>query len=327
MSARGFVQVFFEPNIEILQITKLLEIKGFKKAECADKSILTYKDRYSFDGEIFCSLESVDNDKRVLKIYPSGHSFVNQSIFIQQLCLDIKYVLNGETSGYINDVSQNSIENIKGESQAEVFFHNSYSKFINQSVLIDVLLRDVHEQRTPNFTKDKLISLIEVNIVTNMEIFFKELWKYILLDSKFIPKSLYNKRLDRYQIENLINGENDIEGILANNFSFQNMDNVIRNLSEISNNEFRIKDILGKLSKKYGKNFYNNTSFLFTSRHKIVHENEDLSYNPSELKESFYDVIRLVCEIYLSFCRKREYQPIMLHESIMSFQFLEELVE
>lgn len=330
MPAMGSVQISFQSSVKDIQIIRFLKVKGFKYVENDDSSLLTYRDKHRFDGEITCSLDS--NDKKLLNIFPGGHAFQNMDIFIQQLCLDMKDILDGELPDDRKNTTQNSIDNLKGESQAEVFFHGAFYKFINQSFLIEILLRDIQEQRMQKFpynniANDKLLDLIEVNVVTNMEIFFRELWKYFLLESKVIPNSVKDKKLERYQIESLISGENDFEGILASSFSFQNMNNISKNLLDVSRGKLQIKDICDKLSKKYNKNFYVNLSSLFSNRHKIVHENENLGYGAFDLREYFYDVVRVIGEIYLLICKDKDYQTIMIHESVMSFSFLEELLE
>lgn len=327
MPARGFVQMAFQSNVSSTQIIHFLEIKGFKQGECADKSLLTYKDNFRFDGDVTCSLNLSDNGKQVLSFYPSGHPFANQDIFIKQLCLEMKNVLCGEGLGVISDLDQTAIEEMQGESEAQIFFHNSYSKFINQSVLSNALIQDTKDQRIPNFTNEKLLSLIEVNIVTNMEIYFRELWKYFLLDLKSLPNSIKDKKLERYQLENLLNEESDFEGMLASSFSFQNINNIEKNLAEVSKQKFQLKELLGELSRKFNRNFYKNMSSLFTSRHKIVHENEDIGMDANELKENLDDVIRAATKIYLSICENRNYRMFMLHESGMSFSVIRELID
>ena len=330
MPAMGFVQVAFQSSVQPSQIIKFLEIRGFKQAENGEENQLTYKDKTRFDGEIICSLEL--KDKLILSIYPGGHPFQNMNIFVQQLCLDFREVLHGEILGFMKGINQASIESLVGESQSEILFHNGFSKFINQSVLIDMLLRDFKDEKMQNHSysssvNDKLLSMIEVNLVTNMEIFFRELWKYFLLDLKITPKSVRDKKFERYQLEGLISGENDFESVLASSFSFQNISNISNNLYDISKKKFQIKDIFGDLAKEYKRNFQNNISSLFNSRHKIVHENDDLGYGMDELRNNFYDVIRVVGEIYLSICKDKKYQTIMIHEAVMSFSFLEELLD
>lgn len=329
MPAIGSIRIVFHSSVKDVQIIEFLKIKGFKYLENDGNNLLTYRDKHRFDGEIICSLDS--SEKQVLDIFPGGHMFENMHIFVQQLCLDLKVVFNAELPQYMDDVTQTTIDNLKGETEAEVFFHGTFVNFINQSILVDMLLCDIQDQRMQkppyNTTNDKLLGLIEVNIVTNMEIFFRELWKYFLLDLKTLPKSVKDKKFERYQLENLINRENDFEGVLASSFSFQNMKNISKNLYEVSSKNFQMKDIFSKLSKRYRKDFESNISSLFTHRHKIVHENEGLGYGANELKENLYDVVRAVGEIYYTICKDKEYKFIMLHESVMTFPFLSELYE
>ncbi|MCY8802651.1 hypothetical protein MOF25_06595 [Bacillus atrophaeus] len=307
---------------------------GFEDIEGEENSYHWFSDKFlstrgcHFSLKYDIKIENLDTNESIT--YPTictTITYAGRSHDDFQMQFDVLQMLKHKYGGIITDFEDDEeidgLDNgIPKLSSTEIACGSTYSGFINSMYIVQSLIEDCSENKTPYpfYSKPLLRNNTLIPFcVTVLENFLKTFLERYLQTNDIAKQKIFKKRkgdtLPYYEVEKLLNGEKTIIDLELERYSFQNFKST--NIAYKKFLDFDLYDVLGqKIIYQDDESISLNQVLteLIEMRHKIIHEaklNDSLS---KKVMEKYHFFLKKFGELFIEQIMKKHKLRLLIEK-------------